>query len=529
MPMKSLHLLFAQPLAADFGWTLLHFVWQGALISASFAVVRGLGVATSARARYALACLTLTTMASAPILTYGFLAGSNTWQSASAQVSAIPLTLAASGGSLSAPWYSSWLGDLQRALPWLVMAWFTGAVVLLIRLAGGSFVVARLRSNASRPAPHHLQSALDRIAVQLGVSDPVRLLVSSLVEVPVVIGWLRPVVLMPIGALTGLAPEHIEGLLAHELAHIRRHDYLVNVLQSVVEAVLFYHPAIWWVSNQIRKERELCCDDLAVAVSGDALTYVRALADLELCRATHVRAAIAANGGSLLNRIRRLSDPLQPVSHTALGPVAALLVVLMVLSGASLVVLRGAQTTAAPGGVVYRSTIWVDTVKRGDMSVAVRGLGKLTTSTTADLRLPTSLMKEVQPGQIVSIQFHKRAEVATGQVVRVNPGVPEGSVTVQIESGLPRGVQQGVELEGTIELGRLSDVVHVGRPVEGQTNSEGALFKLEPNGDHAVRVKVKFGRASVNTIQILSGVEPGDKVILSDTSAFKGYDRITLK
>jgi hypothetical protein len=334
---------------------------------------------------------------------------------------------------------------------------------------------------------------------------------------------------MPVGALTGLAPEHIEALLAHEVAHICRHDYLVNVLQSVVEAVLFYHPAIWWVSKQIRKERELCCDDLAVAASGDALTYVRALADLELCRPTHVRAAIAANGGSLLDRIRRLADPLQPVSHTVIGPVAAFVVTLMVLSGAGVVVLRGAQTPTAPGGVVDRNTIWVDTVKRGDMSVAVRGLGKLTTSTTADLLLPTSLMKEVQPGQIVSIQFLKQVEVATGKVARVTPGVQQGSVTVQIESGLPRGVQQGVEVDGTIELGHLSDVVQVGRPVEGWPNSEGALFKLEPNGDHAVRVKVKFGRASVNTIQILSGIEAGDKVILSDTSAFKGYDRITLK
>jgi beta-lactamase regulating signal transducer with metallopeptidase domain len=528
--MKSLQLLLAQPLAADLGWTLLHFVWQGALISILFAVVRGLSAAsTSARARYALACMTLATMASAPILTYGFLAGSNTWQSASAQVPAIPLTLAASGGRLAAPWYLLWLSELQRALPWLVVAWFAGAVVLLIRLAGGSFVAARLRSNANRPTPHHLQDALNRIAVQLGVAYPVRLLVSSLVEAPAVVGWLRPVILMPVGALTGLAPEYIEALLAHELAHIRRHDYLVNVLQSVVEAVLFYHPAIWWVSNQIRKERELCCDDLAVAASGDALTYVRALADLESCRPTHVRAAVAANGGSLLDRIRRLADPLQPVSHTVIGPVASFVVTLMVLSGAGVVVLRGAQTPAAPGGVVDRNTIWVDTVQRGDMSVAVRGLGKLTTSTTADLLLPSSLMNEVQPGRIVNIQFHGQAELATGKVMRITPGVQQGTVTVQIESGLPRGVRQGVEVDGTIELGHLSDVVKVGRPVEGQTNSDGALFKLEPNGDHAVRVKVKFGRASVNTIQILSGVEPGDKVILSDTSAFKGYDRITLK
>src|SRR5580658_6123709 len=144
--MKSLQLLFAQPLAADLGWTLLHFMWQGALISGLFAAVRGLGAGSnSARARYALACLTLAAMASAPILTYGFLAASDTWQSASVQVHAIPMTLRASGGSLTAPSYLSWLSGVQRALPWLEMAWFTGAVVLLIRLAGGSLVAARLR------------------------------------------------------------------------------------------------------------------------------------------------------------------------------------------------------------------------------------------------------------------------------------------------------------------------------------------------------------------------------------------------
>jgi len=106
----------------------------------------------------------------------------------------------------------------------------------------------------------------------------VRLLISALVQVPTVIGWLRPVVLVPVGALSGLPAEYLEALLLHELAHVRRHDYLVNILQSVAEALLFYHPAVWWVSGHIRAERELCCDDVAVAVSGDALTYARALA-----------------------------------------------------------------------------------------------------------------------------------------------------------------------------------------------------------------------------------------------------------
>jgi len=95
-------------------------------------------------------------------------------------------------------------------------------------------------------------------------------------------------------------------VLAHELAHIRRHDFIVNLMQSVVETLLFYHPAVWWISQQIRVEREHCCDDLAVAVFGDPLQYARALTRFEELRITAAQTALAANGGSLLGRIRRL-------------------------------------------------------------------------------------------------------------------------------------------------------------------------------------------------------------------------------
>jgi hypothetical protein len=131
--------------------------------------------------------------------------------------------------------------------------------------------------------------------------------------------------------LGGLPAKHLEALLVHELAHIRRHDYLINILQSVAESLLFYHPAVWWVSGHIRTERELCCDDLAVSISGDALTYARALAQLESHRPAHLSAAIAANGGSLADRIARLLGQSRPVAGSGLEPglitVAALLVV----------------------------------------------------------------------------------------------------------------------------------------------------------------------------------------------------------
>ena len=524
--MSNFQVFFTQPAVVHLGWTLLHFLWQGTLVAVLFAVVRGLTSRwMTAHARYVLACFSLAVMAFVPILTYGLLA-SDSWRSA-AQIAPIPPSRMDWSGSV-AP--AGGLDNLQRALPWLELVWFTGVVVLLIRLVRGTLFAEHLRTKGVCAAPDSLNQAFHRIAQQMGVGRRVRLMISSIVEVPVVIGWFRPLVLMPVAALTGLAPQQIEALLAHELAHILRHDYLVNVLQGVVEAVLFYHPAVWWMSNQLRKERELCCDDLAVAASGDALGYAHALADLESSRPAHAHTAIAANGGSLLSRIRRLAER-QPVSHTALGTLAAISVTLIVLAVVGGVVVKGAQRSSASVGVVQRSEIWVDTVKRGDLTVEVRGLGTLTTNTTAELRIPMPVMKEVQVGQNVSIQFADRRDVVSGKVTAISAGVTDGtrSVAVAMSGALPAGVQQGAAVDGIIEIGRLKNVIIVGRPVEGQANSSGTLFKLEPNGEEAVRVKVEFGRPSVNTIQIRSGLEPGDKVILSDMSPFKAYDRATLK
>ena len=146
---------------------------------------------------------------------------------------------------------------------------------------------------------------------------------SPLVQAPAVVGWLRPVVLEPVGALAGLPSEQVEALLLHELAHIRRHDYLVNLAQSAIEALLFYHPAVWWVSSQIRVERELCCDDMAVSAGGDAVVFARALAELELesARPSHLNAAaMAATGGSPAHRIARLLGHSRPESSGFSGP-----------------------------------------------------------------------------------------------------------------------------------------------------------------------------------------------------------------
>src|SRR5881396_918641 len=199
---------------------------------------------------------------------------------------------------------------VEPALPWAVALWLGGVLLLSARLASGLLATWRLATTGTRPVPEAWRQALARLATRLRVSPPVRLLASALIHVPAVIGWWRPVILIPVSVLTGsgLTPLQLDALLAHELAHVRRHDYLVNLLQSVIETLLFYHPAVWWVSHRIRVEREHCCDDLAVAACGDARCYATALLAIEQLRAASAL-ALAASGGSLLDRIRRLLSP----------------------------------------------------------------------------------------------------------------------------------------------------------------------------------------------------------------------------
>ena len=167
----------------------------------------------------------------------------------------------------------------------MVATWFFGVLALLARHLGGWIRVQTMRHRQTTPVPIPIFEMLRELIARLRVSRPVRLLQSRLVEVPTVIGWLRPVILLPASVLTGLSADQMQALLAHELAHVCRNDYLVNLLQTLVETLLFYHPAVWWLSRQIRQERENCCDDLAAAVCPSRIAYARALLAMEELRA----------------------------------------------------------------------------------------------------------------------------------------------------------------------------------------------------------------------------------------------------
>ena len=335
--MSAMEILASQPWVERFGMTLLHFLWQGLVIAILYAAARLIVARTSSpQTRYLLACAALGAMMAAPLVTWEVMRPAAASPEAMYRIRSTPATAsttgAAAAGSLADSVHATVFGVQPEPLMlWVVLVWFAGAMMLWVRLAGGWVIAARMRSMLVRRAPPEWQESLQELGARIGVSRPVRLLVSALVQVPTVVGWLRPVVLVPVGALGGLPAEHMEALLLHELAHIRRHDYLMNILQSVAESLLFYHPAVWWLSGHIRTERELCCDDAAVSISGDALTYARALATLESYRPAYLSTALAANGGSLRNRIARLLGRPPQAVRSGLGPgviaVAALLAV----------------------------------------------------------------------------------------------------------------------------------------------------------------------------------------------------------
>jgi beta-lactamase regulating signal transducer with metallopeptidase domain len=514
--------LLNQPWTERLGWTLLHFLWQGILAAALYALARALaGGRISARGRYAIACASLLAMTVAPALTYW-------WLGNSGQAARIG-NLTDWGARQLAPGfaYSPVADPWQQAMPGIVMAWFAGAAACSLRLLMGFISAAALRRARHAPVLTEWQQTLDRLIERMHVRRSVRLLATDRVDSPSVIGWLRPVILAPVSVLSGLAPEQVEALLAHELAHVRRHDYLVNVVQGIAESLLFYHPAVWWISNQIRAEREHCCDDLAVAASGDVLVYARALAELESMRPAHFKATLSANDGSLLRRIQRLADPV--AAHRPAGWGVAWSLGALLLLGIAGVAVTGAQAQSQP--VVKLDTVWTDTVKQGDMKLEVRGLGRLTSGHTAALKVAEAQMQDVRQGEPAMIGFRNRKEIARGKVALVHPEVANGTMTVDIvmDDALPSGINPQEPVDGTITVGGLTNVVYVGRPVFGRSNSRVMLFKLEPDGHSAKKVPVQFGATSVQLIEIKSGLEPGDKVIISDMSEHDGVAAIVLR
>jgi beta-lactamase regulating signal transducer with metallopeptidase domain len=290
------------------GWTLLHFLWEGAGVAALFAVASA--VCRSASARYALAVGALVLMLASPVVTFMWLhAQANPAVSTGAEgamTGAATSTQNATAPSGShAQTIAGTRSEPATGMLWLVEAWFLGVLLLSLRTAGGLFLIERMRRKEIRPVAAELYARCMALQRRMGLDRVIRYCECHRLDAPAVLGWLRPVVLLPVRALTGLNEEQIEAVIAHELAHIRRFDCFVNLFQIATETLLFYHPAVWWVSQRVRAEREHCCDDEAIAICGDAVNYARALTLMEEWR-TAPALMMAANRSPLGERVLRV-------------------------------------------------------------------------------------------------------------------------------------------------------------------------------------------------------------------------------
>ena len=293
------------PYVHALGWSLLHFFWQGTLIGLAYALLRGMCSTSVARHRLGMLCLLA--MLACPLATLALL-----WPAPVDPADLSAAMSSASAASVSASAEATPAG-LEAWLPWCVGLWLAGVCVIALRsFLHWRHLAALVRSATALPRDWQLR--LIELGQRFGILRPVRLLASFAVATPTLVGWLKPTILLPASLLSGFTPTQIELILAHELAHVRRYDYIANLIQVVVETLLFYHPLVHWICADVRQQREQCCDDLVLGVGGgDRLAYARTLADLEEWmqgESTFGAAmpALGAGGGVLLERVRRIVD-----------------------------------------------------------------------------------------------------------------------------------------------------------------------------------------------------------------------------
>ena len=307
------------------GWTLVHFCWQAAVIALLYRVVDLAFAKSRSHIRYTLALVALMSMFAAAVVTLGYEEIQTRQQGALTQTVSIAETLhgvmnyvdpapvtadAVAAKSMTRPDLSALSASLVKVMPWLDAMWLVGVFLLSVRTLGGWRRIRQLRHAGLIEIPERVRDSFERLSQRIGIKRQIELYVCPRISGPLAMGVFRSLVLLPASALTALSPDQLEVVLAHELAHIRRGDYLWNMIQTMVETLFFFHPAVWWVSNNLRQQRELCCDDVALACWSDPVVYATALLRLEEQRSSHLHLAMALDGHrsgmSLRERIVRI-------------------------------------------------------------------------------------------------------------------------------------------------------------------------------------------------------------------------------
>jgi bla regulator protein BlaR1 len=311
----------ATHLIDSLGWTLLHFTWQGALIGGITAALLGMMGNARAQHRYVLACSAMLACLIWPLVEFigrlGVAPGNNQSTLIFSTLDSLVNFKQGAGATVSQ--------QLQSKLVIIVGIWALCAAGLTLRLGLGLLWIEQIGQRAGQAASPEWQARIARMAEQFSIGRTVQLRIVDQLASPITAGWWKPVILMPASLMSGMPPDLLDALLAHELGHIKRHDYVINLIQNAIEVVLFYHPAVWWISRQVRNEREAIADDLAARQLGEPRRLALALSELEKFQFSTHHLAQAANGGDLMSRIKRLVRPeTQGSNWKAVIPVLAL-------------------------------------------------------------------------------------------------------------------------------------------------------------------------------------------------------------
>ncbi|SNT19486.1 BlaR1 peptidase M56 [Granulicella rosea] len=313
------------------GWTLLHFCWQGTAVAVAYTLLDRMTSRAAAPVRYATALLALAMMPVAAALTFTDQLHMARLQTANpARTVTLPATYTPSVDSEASQTpqqafqavadlalettfeaHQELAARAERAMPYIDALWLVGMLLLTLRSLGGWWQLHQMRRRARGLVPLAVQAAFDRVRVRLRAGRRVALRISDEVISPLAMGVWRATVILPVSAVVRLPMEELEAVLAHELGHIQRWDYLCNLAQTAIESVLFFHPSVWWLSRIVRERRELCCDAIAARSCADPVVYARALLQLEEHRAERridlpLAMAIDGCGTSLLSRIKQV-------------------------------------------------------------------------------------------------------------------------------------------------------------------------------------------------------------------------------
>lgn len=314
-------------LVHQIGWSLIHSLWLDALIGLVLAAILKLLSRAKPQSRYFIACVALALMIILPVITTYFLhvrpneplhivADDDSVAVMSVDFSFKNIRVDGDeriAGTQKINWINRTITEtwntserVETFLPWLILLWLVGVVIYAIKLGGSLFYTANLHKLTVNISNPKLDDMVNELSSRLSIKRKIKVFESAFVNIPMTIGWIYPLILLPPSSLLGLTPIQLQAIITHELIHIKRYDFFINFLQSVTETLLFYHPAVFWTSRKIREEREYICDDLTVSLCNDSIGYARALTKVARFQSKVEQLAVAATSGELKDRIYRL-------------------------------------------------------------------------------------------------------------------------------------------------------------------------------------------------------------------------------